>query len=70
MPLYVLPPMHEVLMAAVVDAKSQYIPAGLVTLQALEKAPRARTSGAADGSEQRHDRGRPSSERSDLLRSR
>ena len=35
MPRYILPPMHEVMMAVVVDAKSQYIPAGLVTLQEI-----------------------------------
>ncbi|MBM3505782.1 MAG: ABC transporter permease [Alphaproteobacteria bacterium] len=35
MPRYILPPMHEVVVAAVVDAKSHYIPAGLVTLQEI-----------------------------------
>lgn len=33
LPPHILPPMHEVLTKAVVDARSQFIPAGLITLQ-------------------------------------
>ena len=35
LPPHILPPMHEVLTAVVVDARSQYIPAGLITLQEI-----------------------------------
>ena len=35
LPAHILPPMHEVVTAIFVDARSQYIPAGLITLQEI-----------------------------------